>query len=228
MNIVSSRALGLIVIGAVLYWSAVVLTMHVLEPEFSTIRAPMSAYVLGAYGPWMTTTYFALCAALLGVGHGLVRTLPPTRLTRIAFSVFLISASSVLLAGLFPMDFPGPPRTSSGRLHATGGLFAFPTMALGAFLFSLSFRRDVYWRRVSVPSLALSTGIIGVFILAVLSLFILGFAGYAQRVLFALLCPWMIVVGLHLTRFSRASEESLRGPQPNKPLQPTSGSGTAE
>ena len=121
MNIVGSRPLGLIVIGAVLYWSAVILTMHVLEPEFSTIRAPMSAYVLGAYGPWMTTTYFALCAALLGVGHGLVRTLPPTRLTRIAFSVFLISASSVLLAGLFPMDFPGPPRTSSGRLHATGG-----------------------------------------------------------------------------------------------------------
>jgi hypothetical protein len=207
MNIVSSRALGLIVIGAVAYWSAVVLTMHVLEPEFSTIRAPMSAYVLGAYGPWMTTTYFAWCAALLGVGHGLVRTLPRTRLTRIAFSVFLIAAAGVLLAGLFPMDFPGPPRTSSGRLHAVGGSLAFPTMALGAFLFSLSFRRDGYWRRVSVPLLAFSAGIIGVFVLGVLSLAVLGFAGYAQRVLFALLCPWMIVVGLHLTRFSRAGEE---------------------
>ena len=161
MNIVSSRALGLIVIGAVAYWSAVVLTMHVLEPEFSPIRAPMSAYVLGAYGPWMTTTYLAWCAALLGVGHGLARTLPHTRLTRIAFSVLLIAAAGVLLAGLFPMDFPGPPRTSSGRLHAVGGSFAFLTMALGAFLFSLSFRRDGYWRRVSVPTLALSAGIIG-------------------------------------------------------------------
>ncbi len=214
MNLVGSRALGLMVIAAVLYWSSVALTMHVLEPEFNPIRAPMSAYVLGAYGPWMTTTYVALCAALLGVGYGLAKTLPRTRLTRTAFSVCLIAAGAVLVAGLFPMDFPPPPRTSSGRLHALAGLFAFPTMVLGAFLFSLSFRRDGYWRRISVPSLALSAGIIGVFVLAILSLLVLGFAGYAQRLLIALLFAWMIVVGLHLTRFPR--EKSLGGRQPNE------------
>jgi hypothetical membrane protein len=157
MNSVSSRTLGLIVIGGVLYWFAVALTMHVLEPEFSTIRAPMSVYVLGVHSPWMTTTYFAWSAALLALGYGVVRTLPRMRLTKFAFALFLIAAAGVLLAGLFPMDFPGPPRTSSGRLHATGGLFAFPTTALGAFLFSLSFRRDRYWRTVSGPILALST-----------------------------------------------------------------------
>jgi hypothetical protein len=42
--------------------------------------------------------------------------------------------------------------------------------------------------------------IIVVFVLSVLSLLILGFAGYLQRVLFALLYPWLILVGLHLTR----------------------------
>lgn len=210
MNTVSSRTLGLIVIGGVLYWSTVVLTMHILEPEFSAIKTPMSAYVLGAYGPWMTTTYFVWCAALLGVGVGLVRTLPGSRLSRIAFCFLLISAAAVFLAGLFPMDFPGPPRTSSGRLHAAGGLFAFPTMSLGFFLFSLSFRRDRYWRKVSLTALALSSGILAVFVLALLSLLVLGFAGYAQRLLFALLCPWMIVVGLHLTRFSHDGEEFSR------------------
>ena len=225
MNLVTNRAMGLFVIGAVLYQSVVLLLMHVLQPEFSMIRAPMSAYVLGAYGPWVTTTYFVFCAALIGVGHGLARTLPRTPLTRIAFSFFLISAAGVFLAGLFPMDFPGPPLTTSGRLHAAGGLLAFPTMALGTFLFSLTFRRDRYWRKVSVPSLALSTGVIVAFVLALLSLLILGFAGYLQRVLFALLWPWLIVVGLHLSRFSRGSEESLRGPQSNEVLQSMSGSG---
>ena len=205
MNMVGSRALGLMVIGAVLYWTSVALAMHILEPEFNPIRVPMSAYVLGAYGAWMTTTYFAWSAALLGVGFGLVRTLPRTRLTRAAFSVFLIAGAGVILAGLFPMDFPPPPRTLSGRLHATGGLFAFPTMALGAFLFSLSFRRDGYWRKVSVPALGLSAGIIAVLVLAIFSLLVLGFAGYAQRLFFALLIAWMIVVGLHLTRAPRAT-----------------------
>jgi len=203
----NNRALGLIVIGAVLYWSSVVLTMHVLEPEFSPIRAPMSAYVLGAYGAWMTTTYVALCVALLGVGFGLARMLPPTRLSRTAFSVFLIAAAAALVAGLFPMDFPPPPRTSSGRLHALAGLISFPTMVLGAVLFSLSFRRDRYWKRVSVPLLALSGGSVGVFALAMLSLLVLGFAGYAQRVLIALIFAWMIMVGLYLFRSPR--EESV-------------------
>jgi hypothetical protein len=78
MPIVGRRALGLGVIGSVLYWSAVAIMMHVLEPEFSPIRTPMSAYVLGAYGVWMTTTYVMLSAALVCVGYGLATTLAPT------------------------------------------------------------------------------------------------------------------------------------------------------
>jgi hypothetical protein len=207
--------LGLTVIGAVVYSLSVVLSMHVLEPEFSPIRAPMSAYVLGAYGPWVTTTYFAWCTALLGAGYGLAKALPRTRLTRIACSALLIAAAGALLAGLFPMDFPGSPRTSSGRLHALGGSICFPTKVLGTFLFSLSIRRDECWRRVSVPLLALSAGIIGVFVFGILSLLTLGFAGYVQRVLFALLYAWMIMIGLHLTRFSRTGEQCLGGSQLN-------------
>jgi hypothetical membrane protein len=127
----------------------------------------MSAYVLGAYGDWMTTTYFVWSAVLLAVGHGLVRTLSRTRLTRAALSMFLIAAAAVFLAGLFPMDFPPPIRTLSGRLHAAGGLLAFPAMAWGMLLFSLRFRRDVYWKTISGPALALSTGIIKVHVLAI-------------------------------------------------------------
>ncbi len=215
MNRVGSRAWGLLVIAAVLYWSCVALTMHVLEPEFNPIRAPMSAYVLGAYGGWMTTTYLALCAALLSVGFGLATTLPRTGLTRTACLLFLIAATGALLAGLFPMDFPGPPRTFSGRLHALGGSLAFPTWVLGVFLFSVGFRREPQWRRVSVVSWLLAVGTIVVFLLGILSLLILGFAGYAQRLLVALLFVWMIVVGLHLSRFPR--EESPHALSWDKP-----------
>jgi hypothetical membrane protein len=114
--------------------------MHVLEPEFSPVRTPMSAYPLGAYGGWMTTTYVMLSAALLCVGYGLATTLAPTRLKRSALSILLIAAVAALLAGIFPMDFPGPPHTSSSRLHALSGALTFPTWVLGVFLFSLSAR----------------------------------------------------------------------------------------
>jgi hypothetical protein len=118
-----------------------------------------------------------------------------------AFSILLIAAAGALLAGIFPMDFPGRPHTSSGRLHALGGAFTFPKV-LGVFLFSLSSRRDRYWRSVSRFLLALSAGI-AVFALGIASFLFLGFAGYAQRLLVTLLYAWMILVGLDLIWFQR-------------------------
>jgi len=203
MRFATNRAFGLIVIGCVVYWVAVVLTMHVMEPEFDPIRAPMSAYVVGAYGAWMSTTYPVWSLALLGAGLALVRMLPRTRLTSTACFFFVIAAAGCIVAGLFPMDFPPPLRTLSGHLHAIGGGFAIPSQPLGAFLFSLSFRRDTYWRKVFAPAIALSAGIIAILVLGISSLFILGFAGYAQRLLFALLTGWMILVSTHLIRFPR-------------------------
>ena len=208
MNRVRSRILGLIVIGAVLYWLAVIVIMHLLEPEFNPMKVPMSAYVGGAYGGWMTTSFFALSAALLAAACGLITTLPRTILTWAAFSLFIIAAMGVLLAGLFPMRLPGLPHTSSPHLHALGGRFAFPGMALGAFLFSLSFRSDQHWRRIAVPSLMLSGGIIVVFLFARILGLAPGFAGFTQRLFFGLLVPWMILIGLRLMRFGRERTQS--------------------
>jgi hypothetical membrane protein len=200
MSMLSNRALGLLVVASVLYYILVVFAMHVLEPEFSPIRAPMSAYVLGAYGPFMTTTYFVLCGGLLGVAYGLVTTLRRTRFTSVAFAFVLVAAAGVFLAGIFPMDFPPPLRTSSGRLHALGGLLAFPGMTVGLSLFSLSFRRDGYWRGVSGVLLVLAAGMIAAFVLMASSILVLGYGGYAQRLFIAVLFSWMIVAGIHLTR----------------------------
>ncbi len=205
MRMVSRRTAGLIVIASVGYSVLVLIAMHLLQAELSPLRVPMSAYVLGAYGPLMTLNYFVLCAGWLAVSCGLVTTLRLTRLTKVAFAVSLIASAGFLIAGTFPMDYPPPLRTSSGRLHALGGILTFPAMALASSLFSLSMRRDVAWRTVSVAASALSASIIAAFVLMVFSILVLGFGGYAQRLLMALLFSWLIVVGVHLTRTLRAT-----------------------
>jgi len=203
MNPVRSRTFGLIVITAALYWVTIIVLMHLSEPEFDPRRVPMSAYVLGAYGGWMRTTFFALSVALLFAGYGLLTTLPRAVLAWIAFFLFIVAALWVLVAGIFPMNSPVAPRASSGRWHALAGLFAFPAMALGPFLFSISFFRDRYWRKMAIPSSILASGIIIVFFLARFSRVAHGSGGYVQRLFFALLVPWMILVGFHLVRFRR-------------------------
>ena len=72
-------------------------------------------------------------------------------------------------------------------------------MALAPGLFSLNFRSEGYWRNVSVVALALSAGLIAAFMFS-LAAIPLDWRGVAQRLFFALLFTWMILVGLHLTR----------------------------
>ena len=194
----TNRAAGLIVLVAAAWFWAVFLSMHVLEPEFSPVRAPGSAYVLGAYGGWMTTTYFALIAALLGAGFGVAANVPASPVTLVAQAAFVIASVGAMVAGLFPMDFPGPPRTVSGGLHALGGALTFPTWVIGTLLFSLRIRRDPRWARRSGTLVALAGMSIGTLAVLVLSVGVLGFGGYAQRLLIGVLFAWMIVVAAHL------------------------------
>jgi hypothetical protein len=166
----------------------------------------------------MTTTYFVLGAVLLSAGLGLSRNLAVTAMTRIACVAFLIAVAGAMLAGLFPMDFPPPPRTLSGRLHALGGVLTFLPWVIGTSLFSLSIRHDHRWaHRLSTlfPLSVLSIGMVAVLPFSIR----FDFAGAAQRLLLTLLFVWLIVVALHLMR-SRLEGE---GSQPNRPLQPTSG-----
>jgi hypothetical protein len=214
----SSRTTGVAVVMAALYWWAVFLSMHIFEPEFSPIEAPGSAYVVGRYGSWMTTTYFVLAAALVLSRFGLTTNLAVTVLTRLAGLAFLIATGGAVLAGIFPMDFPPPPQTSSGRLHALGGVLTFVPWVIGTSLFSLSMRRDQRWIRPSRTLLIIAGLSIGMAVVLPLSIRF-GFAGGVQRLLLTLLFTWLIVVAVHLMHSRLGGNES----QPNQPLQPTSG-----
>jgi hypothetical protein len=162
----------------------------------------------------MTTTYFVLAAVLFTSRFGLTTNLAVTVLTRLAGLAFLMAMAGAVLAGLCPMDYPPPPRTLSGRLHALGGVITFVPWVIGTSLFSLSMRGDQRWVRASGTLFAIS--VLSVATAAALPLSIrLGFAGGVQRVLLALLFTWLIVVAVHLMHARLERNES----QPNQPLQ---------
>jgi hypothetical protein len=106
------------------------------------------------------------------------------------------------------MDYPGPPQSLAGRLHAIGGALVFPPWVLGSVIVSLLFRRDPSWAVASRSLLFLSLAAVGMFALLVSSFLILGFAGYAQRLVLLLLSAWLLVVSRQFTRLSRASDST--------------------
>ncbi|HEY6204789.1 MAG TPA: DUF998 domain-containing protein [Chthoniobacterales bacterium] len=195
-----SQILGNIVVLATLYWVAVIVLMHVLEAEFSPVRVPMSAYVAGAHGGWMTTSFFALATALLATAFGVIRTSFGNVPAWVGCLLFIVAAVGVVLAGIFPGIIRRP---SSIHWHVVGSLFAFPGMAFGSLLLSFGFSSDRDWQRISVATLTLSGGVVLLLALSFSSV-TADFAGLVQRLFFALLIPWLVLVGVHLMRFEDA------------------------
>ena len=204
MSTVYHRLFGLVVVAAALYWLAVVTVMHFLEPEFSPLKVPMSAYVDGTYGGWMTTSFFALATALVATAFGVLRTLGRNVLACAGFLLFILAVFGVVLAGIFPGIIGGP---SSAHWHGVGSRFAFPGMAFGSLLLSFGFSFDPDWQRISVAALTLSGGV--VFFLALsFSPVTADLGGLVQRIFFAFLIPWLALVGIHLMRFERTDSFS--------------------
>jgi len=204
MSTVYHRLFGLVVVAAALYWLAVVTVMHFLEPEFSPLKVPMSAYVGGAYGGWMTTSFFALATALVATAFGVLRTLGRNVLACAGFLLFIVAAFGVVLAGIFPGIITGP---SAAHWHGVGSRFAFPGMAFGSLLLSFGFSSDPDWQRISVAALTLSGGV--VFFLALsFSPVTADLGGLVQRIFFAFLISWLALVGIHLMRFEGADSFS--------------------
>jgi hypothetical protein len=194
--------LGLIVLGAIFYWLVVIVIMHFVEPEFDPLKVPMSAYVAGAYGGWMTTSFFALATALVAAVLGVFGTARDGGFTSVGSFLLVAAACGVVLAGIFPGIIA---TASSVHWHTVGSRLAFPGMTLGSFLLSVGFRFNPNWRRISAASLTLASGMLIVQLLWFVGV-VPGFAGLMQRLFFALFVPWIVLVGLHLVRVGREED----------------------
>jgi hypothetical protein len=196
MNAATRRFLALVVLVLAVYWFGVVLAMHVVEPAYDPLKAPLSAYVLGASGSWMTTTYFAAGVAMLCVAYGLRASLPPSAKLTAAFACYVVSAIAVMVEGLFHMDYPPPPVTLAGKVHGFAGLTYVPLLPTAVLLFSMAFRGHGDWRDKAATGVVLALSIYLLIALVPFGLVypaLFGYSGLSQRLYIVLHTTWIIL-----------------------------------
>jgi hypothetical protein len=189
-----SPALPLAVIVLVAYWVAVVVAMHVLQPALDPVAVPLSVYVLGAHGEWMTTSFFAAAGIWLVLAFGLRRAVVPTSLSNAGAMLYCVAACGDAVMGLVPTQYPvTPPLTRDGAIHLVASLVAFNAIAFGSLCFSRAFKGSAHWRPLS----SIAT------ILAVLMLVLLyagvllsraSVTGLVQRTLVVVILVWIALI----------------------------------
>lgn len=132
-------------------FTALLLGMHLAEPEFDPTWRFASEYALGRVGIVMTLAFVALALALLGTAVAVVRhvrTVPGY----LGLGIIAIAAAGLLLAAAFPTDpitTPTDRYSFSGQMHVLGASLDYSPV--GMLLAGWALTRTTSWRPLRRP-----------------------------------------------------------------------------
>jgi hypothetical protein len=189
------------------------LSLHVLEPEFDPTWRFISEYALGPFGWLMHLAFFLLATSLASAGVVLfpsVRSMV-SKISRlvgyIGLAILGLAAIGILIAAIFrtdPMTTPPAAMTLSGNMHVFGASLDFTPLA--ALVLSFVLARQPAWRPIR-RWLFLTAGVM---LLAMVAFMLMlphdgkfgpgVLAGLFGRFLVVSYLGWLLTVGLYILK----------------------------
>ena len=170
----------------------------------------ISRYALGPYG-WMMAVCFAGWAAASAFLSAALAPHAPSIPGRIGLMLLSTASIGLALAGVFPMDPAGTPRSEqslSGKMHGIAFLFGLPGLAVAPLILSLTLAGQP--SHAAVPLLPITAAIwVGLVVMIVIGAMvgpdhgpdprIPRLFGWANRLLMVAYGTWLIVAAWPLT-----------------------------
>lgn len=205
-----AHAARIAIVSGVLF-AVLLLSLHVLEPEFDPTWRFVSEYMLGNVGWMMHLAFLALATSMASAGVAIVsqvRTWPGY----IGLTILGIAAVGILIAAIFTTDPAITSRspeatTFSGNMHVFGASLDFTPVA--ALLLSFSLARNQAWRPIR-KRLFLTAGMTVVVMVAFIAVLPYDgkigpgvLAGLFGRFLLLSYLGWIITAGLHVLKLHK-------------------------
>lgn len=177
--------------GALLYWLAALVALHVVDTGLDPVRRPISAY-LNTDARGLATTWFIALSLMVASSIVWLRAVTrPGVLRALGSAIFGVVATGIILAGLTPSGLSPMHR----RLHMIGGLLTFPPLLVGASLWTAALLRDGARSARRYLMVVFAAGMIAALVVGVTYGESQGLDGLFQRTLFACLVGWLLVAG---------------------------------
>ena len=158
-----------VIIIAFAYFLIAVTALYFLNPSYSLYRSFAGTYDLGSYEFLIASTFFSLGYGALVLVIGLYRGITQSARSRMGLILLGIWGVGMLLAGIFPANEPGStvthmttvliagifpvevqatPETLFSWLHIFAILGSLFSLSLAAFLLSWRFKQDDNWQPI--------------------------------------------------------------------------------
>jgi len=194
-NVISLATAALLLFS---YFTAALVTMHILRPDYTIVDHMISDYAVGAFGLVMTSAFLSISLGCLALAIGLFRMGPTSWLGRAGAGLLIVASVGLIVTALFPTDLETAPSTRTGDIHAISFLVNIVSIMLSSICLSVSYIRDTQWKRHRAPALALAGAMILAFVAQYLTLHRGAPYGVTNRLFVAVLIVWFLANSLWL------------------------------
>jgi hypothetical protein len=184
-----SRRLGSLAMVAIGLFALVCTTSQVVRDDLDWTLAPLSFYLVGAYGAWVKAAYFALGTGLLLLGLGYYQALGAA--ARSGAPLLLFSAAGIALGVTALVDSHTSADTTpmAAWVHGLAASTAFLSVTVAMLLQAVRLRRDAAWRHRF--ALAFSLAVACFVAMWVHALWREAPRGLTQKIVIALIVAWL-------------------------------------
>ena len=147
--------LGRLALTGVLYFFVASAVVQVLRPDYSIMGTPLSFYLLGPYGGWLHSAFYALAVAIVLLAVACYIGSQPQARSAAPLTLFALGAAGVVVTAVFPTDTTSH-LTRHGAIHVAGAIVAFVCVSVAMLLQSWRLRQDARWRPRFHPAMELA------------------------------------------------------------------------
>jgi hypothetical protein len=190
--------LGRIALAGLLFFILVAVVVQLLRGDLDWRDAPLSFYLLDAYGHWLQAAYVVLAIALCALGAGYYRAFDARQRSAAPWLLFTAAGLGLCVTALAHSNLPGRAPTLEGFVHGVAAQTAFLCVTVAALLQSWRLRVDPRWRRRFAPAFGLAlAGFAAIWVDALWH----GMPrGLEQRLVIALILAWLLLAAGWLCR----------------------------
>jgi hypothetical protein len=199
-----SRALARLAMAAVMAHGLLFILLHLRAPTLGVADSLISDYARSEHG-LTSAAYLAFATVWLALAGALGRvTLVPKASISIGRLLFTVAAVTIVLAAFDPVATDPRHRESLGAMRTLMSRFARPGLFVGIVLISLGVRRVPGWENLSGSLIGLAVAAMTVYVVTIVIMLNVGWAGLGQRVLFLVVYAWVLLVSGRLATLASA------------------------
>lgn len=182
--------LGTLALGGVFAFALVCAATQFARSDLDWAVAPLSFYLLGAYGWIVKAVYVALGVALVALGLGFRAAGVPAR-ARIAPALFALGGVALVVTAFAESATRPGAASLEARIHGVAAMTAFLAVTLAMLWQSVRLRRDADWR-ARFPT-ALPLAVLAFAALLAHALLRVGPRGVSQKTVIVLILAWLAI-----------------------------------